>query len=606
MIASVESEAGPVDAAFRTARSLESRGGYRVVREQNHPHISPASRTKRMRFFPHPTTKGSTGLLKHWLPVALLILGAGRGDDCAAAAASEGGMRPAPAVAAAPAVNVLTYHNDLARTGQNLQEVILTPANVNPAGFGKVGFYPTDGQVYAQPLYLSHQTVAGAGHNVLYVATEHDSVYAFDADTGAVLWQTSLLGAGEAPSDDRGCGQIAPEIGVTATPVIDPGAGPRGTLYVVGMSKDRASHYHQRLHALDVITGAEMPGSPADIQAECPGSGENSIHGRLVFDPAQYKERTGLLLLHGVIYTCWASHCDHPPYNGWIIGYDARTLARVAVLNLTPNGTEGAVWASGAAPAADADGSIYLLAGNGTFETELDARGFPRRQDFGNAFLRLSTAGGQLAVADYFTMKNVVWESSVDWDLGSGGVLRLPDCTDADGRVRRLAIGAGKDQTIYVVDCDRLGGFHADRNDIHQELTGALAGQEYGMPAYFNGTVYYGAMTDAIRAYPVIQARLAATPSSQTKNKFTYPGTTPGISAHGATHGIVWAIEWRDPAVLHAYDARDLARELYDSNQPPNGRDQFGPGIKFATPTIANGRVFVGAATGVAVFGLRP
>jgi outer membrane protein assembly factor BamB len=503
-------------------------------------------------------------------------------------------------------VNVLTYHNDLARTGQNLRETILTPANVNRASFGKVGFYATDGQVYAQPLYLSHRAVAGAVHNVLYVATEHDSVYAFEADTGAVLWKSSLLGAGETPSDDRGCGQIEPEIGVTATPVIDPAAGPHGALYVVGMSKDRAGHYFQRLHALDVITGEEAPGSPVTIQAECPGSGENSVNGRLVFDPAQYKERSGLLLLNGVIYTGWASHCDHPPYNGWIIAYDARTLAQVAVLNLTPNGTEGAIWASGAAPAADADGSIYLMAGNGTFETDLDVRGFPRRQDFGNAFLKLSTAGGHLAVADYFTMKNTAWESSVDWDLGSGGVLRLPDCIAADGRVRRLAVGAGKDQAIYVADCDHLGKFHADRNDIYQELTGALAGQEYGMAAYFNGTVYYCAMADAIRAYPVTQARLATTPSSQTKNKFTYPGATPGISANGATDGIVWALEDRDPAVLHAYDASDLAHELYDSNQAPDGRDQFGSGIKFATPTIANGRVFVGAAAGVAVFGLRP
>ena len=529
--------------------------------------------------------------LHRWLAAALLFAGA---------------RAPAAPGAAAPGVNILTYHNDLARTGQNLQETVLTPANVSPATFGRVGFYPTDGQVYAQPLYLSHQTVAGAVHDVLYVATEHDSVYAFDADTGAVLWKTSLLGGGETPSDDRGCGQIEPEIGVTATPVIDQRAGPHGALYVVGMFKDRAGHYYQRLHALDVITGAEMTGSPVTIRAEGPGSGENSANGRLVFDPAQYKERAGLLLLHGVIYTCWASHCDHPPYNGWIIAYDARTLARVAVLNLTPNGTEGAVWASGAAPAADADGSIYLMAGNGTFDPDLDARGFPARQDYGNAFLRLSTAGGRLAVADYFTMKNVVWESSVDWDLGSGGVLRLPDCTDAGGHVRRLAVGAGKDQAIYVVDCDNLGKFHAGRNAVYQELTGALAGQEYGMPAYFNGTVYYCAMADALRAYPVTQARLAVTPSSQSKNQFTYPGATPGISANGATNGIVWAIELRDPAVLYAYDAGDLAHELYDSNQAPHGRDQFGSGIKFATPTIANGRVFVGAAAGVAVFGLRP
>lgn len=501
-------------------------------------------------------------------------------------------------------MEVLAYHNDLARTGQNLHETMLTPANVNPATFGKVGFFPTDGLVYAQPLYLAHRAIAGGVHDVLYVATEHDTVYAFDAATGAVMWKTSLLDAGETPSDDRGCGQIEPEIGVTATPVIDPAAGPHGTIYIVGMSKNTAPRYFQRLHALDVATGAEMPGSPATIAADCPGSGENSAGGRLVFDPAQYKERIGLLLLNGVIYTGWASHCDHPPYNGWLIAYDAHTLRQTAVLNLTPNGTEAAIWSSGAAPAVDAGGHIYLLAGNGTFDTDLDARGFPRRNDFGNAFLKLSTSGGGLTVADYFVMKNAAWESSVDWDLGSGGVLLLPECRDAAGRVHRLAVGAGKDQTIYVVDCDRLGGFHADRNDVYQELTGALAGQEYGMPAYFDGTVYYGAMADGIRAYRIRDARLPATPTSQTANKFGYPGATPSISANGDHDAILWAIELRDPAVLRAYDARDLSRELYNSDQAPDHRDQFGSGIKFAVPTVADGRVFVGAQAGVAVFGL--
>ena len=501
-------------------------------------------------------------------------------------------------------IDVLTYHNDLARTGQNLHETLLTPANVNPATFGKVGFFPTDGLVYAQPLFLAQRTIAGGVRDVLYVATEHDSVYAFDAGSGAVLWKAVLLPAGETPSDDRGCGQIEPEIGVTATPVIDPAAGPHGALYVVGMSKNAAGRYFQRLHELDLDTGAELPGSPATIEAECPGSGANSSGGRLVFDSAQYKERMGLLLLNGVIYTGWASHCDHPPYNGWLIAYDARTLRQTTVLNLTPNGTEGAIWSSGAAPAADAAGNFYLLAGNGTFDTGLDAQGFPRGNDFGNAFLKLSTANRRLNVADYFVMKNAAWESSVDWDLGSGGVLLLPDCADATGGVHRLAVGAGKDRNIYVVDCDRLGGFHPDRNDVYQELTGALAGQEYGMPAYFDGTVYYCAMADSIRAYRIRDARLPATPTSQTANKFGYPGATPSISANGDHDAILWAIELRDPAVLRAYDARDLTRELYNSDQAPDHRDQFGSGIKFAVPTIADGRVFVGAQSGVAVFGL--
>ncbi len=540
------------------------------------------------------------------LLIAALLVCAGATAPLGAAVCSEEGGAPAPALAApAATVDVLTYHNDLARTGQNLRETILRPDNVNAASFGKVAFCRTDGQVYAQPLYRSGLEIGGARYDVLVVATEHDSVYAFDAATGAVLWQTSLLGAGEAPGDDRGCGQIAPEIGVTATPVIDPAAGAHGAVYVVGMVKDAAGHYHHRLHALDLVTGANLAGSPVTIEAECPGSGKNSSEGRLVFDPAQYKERTGLLLLNGVIYTCWASHCDHPPYNGWIIAYDARTLRQAGVLNVTPNGTEGGLWSSGAAPAADADGSFYLAVGNGTFDTELDEQGFPRNRNFGNAFLKLTAAGGGVAVADYFTMKNVVWESSVDWDLASGGVLRLPDCVDAAGQPRRLAVVAGKNQDIYVVNCDRLGKFHPDRNDIHQELPKALAGQEYGMPAYFNGTVYIGAMADGIRAYRVTNARLSEAPVSQTAHPFGYPGTTPSISADGAAHGIVWAIELRDTAVLHAYDAGDLRRELYSSDQAPGGRDGIGPGIKFSVPTIANGRVFVGTQSGVAVFGLR-
>ncbi len=539
------------------------------------------------------------------VPTGCLLLTFLFGPGLRVSAAPDGPNRPRQTpLPTRSAVDVLTYHNDNARTGRNLKETVLQPANVRSDRFGKVGFLATDGQVYAQPLLLSDLPVAGALREVLFVATEHDSVYAFDVTSGAKLWKTSLLGPGETPSDDRGCGQIEPEIGVTATPVIDRGIGPHGTLFVVAMSMDHSGDHVQRLHALDVATGAEQPGSPGTIRAQYPGHGRNSVNGRLVFDPAQVKERSGLLLLNGVIYTTWASHCDHPPYNAWVIAYDARTLRQTAVLNLTPNGTEGGLWGAGAAPAADAAGDIYLMTGNGTFDVTLDARGFPRDHDYGNALLKLSTAGRRLEVADYFTMKNTIWESSVDWDLGSGGVLLLPAARDNAGRVRHLAVGAGKDQTIYVVDRDHLGGFHPDRDDAYQELAHALAGQEYGMPAYFDGTVYYGAMADALRAYPVVAARLSARPSSRTRNIFTFPGATPSISADGNVGGIVWAVDLRDPAVLRAYDATDLSHELYDSDQAPGGRDRFGTGIKFSVPTIANGRVYVGTTRGVAVFGL--
>lgn len=536
----------------------------------------------------------------------LLLAGCGGGGS---SSTGTGGAPPpgtAPPPATGPTVNVLTYHNDNARDGLNDRETVLTHADVNYTDFGKIGFYPVDGKVDAQPLYVSNLSVAGSTHNVLYVATEHDSVYAFDADSGTVLWQVSLLGPGETPSDPRSCSQVSPEIGVTATPVVDPAAGPHGTIYVVAMSKDANGNYFQRLHALDLSTGAELPGSPVTIQAKYPGTGDNSSGGYVVFDPAQYKERAGLLLLNGTVYTFWASHCDHRPYTGWIIGYNEQTLARTAVLDITPNGSEAAIWASGAAPAADGSGNIYFLAGNGTFETTLDANGFPVNQDYGNAFLKLSTAGNTLAVADYFNMYNTIEESNQDQDLGSGGALLLPDFTDANGTVQHLAVGAGKDQNVYVVNRDNMGKFNPNNNDaIYQELPNGLGGAEFGMPAYFNGTVYYGAVGDVIRAFTINQALLSTTPTSQTVNTFVYPGTTPSISANGTANGIVWAVENSNPAVLYAYDAGNLANELYDSNQAGT-RDQFGPGNKFITPTIANGKVYIGTTDGVAVFGLLP
>ena len=501
--------------------------------------------------------------------------------------------------------NVTTYHNDNARSGQNLTETILTPSNVNSSGFGKLFVVSVDGKVDAQPLYLTQLSIPNHGtHNVLYVETEHASAYGFDADTGALLWQVSMLASGETTSDDHACGQITPEIGVTSTPVIDPKAGTHGTIYVVAMSKDGIGNYHQRLHALDVTTGAEEFGGPQNIQASFPGTGDNSSGGRVVFAPGQYAERAGLLLLNGVIYTGWTSHCDIRPYTGWIMGFDQSTLAQVSVLNVTPNGNEGSVWMSGAGLAADTSGNMLLLDANGTFDTALDANGFPSQGDFGNAFLKISTANHGLAVADYFEMFNQGAENGSDTDLGSGGALVLPDLTDSVGHTRRLAVGAGKDSNIYVVDRDAMGKFNPSQNNIYQELQGALSGSVFSMPAYFNNTVYYGAVGDNIKALALSNARLALTPASQTGNAFGYPGATPSISANGTNNAILWAAENGSPAVLHAYDATNLSRELYNSNQAAGGRDQFGTGNKFITPMITNGKVYVGTTNGVGVFGL--
>jgi outer membrane protein assembly factor BamB len=546
-----------------------------------------------------PTHARLAGTL--WLLLLAAVLAAcGKTGTNTSPPPGGGGVTPVPA----QRTDVVTYKNDAARTGQNLTESVLTLTNVNPARFGKERFLATDGKVDAQPLYLSGLTVQGAMHNVVFVATENDSVYAFDADSGALLWHVSVLAAGETVDDlpPSGCDQVTPTIGITATPVIDRSAGANGVIYLVAMSKTTASSsYHQRLHALDVTTGAELLNSPVDISATYPVLG-----GTTTFDPAQYEERAALLLSRGVIYTSWTSHCDFPPYSGWIIAYSQSTLARTAVFNAAPNsgGAGPAIWMSGGGPAADSTGNVYLLTANGAFDTALDSNGFPNQGDYGNSFLKLSTAGGTLTVADYFTMYNAVSESSADQDLGSGGILLLPDVTDSGGVVRHLAVGAGKDGNLYVVSRDSLGKFSSSGNNIWQQLSGVFGAGIYATPAYFNGVLYYGPVGAALMAFTVKNAQLSSAPSSTTSNTFTYPGTSPAVSANGTSDAIIWAHENSAPAALHAYDAGNLGRELYNSSQASGGRDQFGAGNKFITPMIADGRVFVGTQGGVAVFGL--
>src|SRR5580658_727105 len=500
------------------------------------------------------------------------------------------------------AVNVLTYHNDVARTGQNLNESTLTTANVKSASFGLVGNLSVDAGVDAEPLYVSNLTLAGGVHNVVYVVTENDSVYAFDADTFAQLWHVSVLGANETASDNRGCGQVSPIIGITSTPVIDLSAGTHGEIFLVAMSLDSGGNYHQRLHALDLTTGGEISASPTTIQATFP-----MTSGTTTFDPKQYKERAALLLLNGVIYTTWASHCDDGPYQGWIMGYNETTLAQSSVLNVTPNGSEGAIWMAGDGPAADSSGNIYFLDANGTFDDTLNGSGFPEHGDYGNAFIKISTANNSLSVADYFTMFNTTSESNGDEDLGSGGEMLLPDLQDAQANTWHLGVGAGKDGHIYVVNRDLMGKFNTNNDSaIYQEIdSSGLGGGVWSMPAYFNNVVYYGAVGDHLRAFSIANAKLTAPASSLSSESFGYPGTTPSISANGTFAGIVWAVENNGGGVLHAYDATNLATELYNSNQAANNRDNFADN-KFITPMIANGKVYVGTPNSVAVFGLLP
>jgi hypothetical protein len=538
--------------------------------------------------------------------VAVLIVHSMAACGGSTSSSTGPGGTPNPTPTPTPsAIDITTYHYDNLRTGQNLNETTLTTANVNQAKFGKLGELMVDGKVDAQPLYLSNVAITGVGtKNVLYVATEHGSVYAFDADNvsgtaAKPLWRISTQLSGEISSDDRGCNQVTPEIGITSTPVID---RTRGAIYVVSVSKDAGGNYFHRIHALDLTSGKELFGGPTTITATVSGNGAGSSGGIVTFDPSEYNERPGLLELNGTIYTTWGSHCDNGAYTSWMMAYSAATLKQTSVLNLVPNGSDGGIWMAGAAPAADAAGNIYFLIGNGTFDTALNTSGLPSQGDCGNCYVKVSSAA-PLTLLDYFTPSNTVAESNVDEDLGSGGPLLLPDITDATGKTRHLAVGSGKDAIIYVLDRDSMGKFSVAQNSIYQQISGQLAGGEYAKPSYFNGTVYYGAVSDAVKAFPIAGGKLATSPSSKTAIQFPYPGATPAISANGTSSGILWAVENGSPAVLRAYDATNLATELYNSNQASGGRDQFS-GNKFITAMIANGKVFVGTPNSVAVFGL--
>jgi hypothetical protein len=508
-----------------------------------------------------------------------------------------------------PPPDVLTFHNDNMRTGQNQMETYLTPRTVSPALFGKIGFLATDGKVDAQPLFLAGVQIGNATHNVLYVATEHDSVYAYDADTQALLWQATTIGAGETTSDDRQCPAATPEIGITSTPAIDRTRGSNGAIYVVAATEDASDVYHHRIHALDITTGAELFGGPTEIQAQYAGAGSGTNGVNVIFDPSQYFDRAALLASNGVIYTSWASHCDVEPYTSWVMGFDEVTLQQTRVLNLTPNGEKGGIWMSGGGPAADADGNVYLLGGNGTFDTTLNSNGFPNQNDFGNAIVKIPPTA-PAAVADFFAPFDTGSQSDGDYDLGSGGVLLLPDQVDDAGQTRHVALGSGKTGWIYVVDRDNMGKFNPSVNNIFEEIPrccgtyGGLFGPIYSTPAYFNSTVYFGSQDEPLEAFAVSNAKLSLPFNMRSVNTYPYPGATPSISANGTKNGILWAVENGTTGILHAYDATNLSVEYYNSGSNPT-RDQFGSN-KFIVPTIVNGKVYVGTPSGVAVFGILP
>lgn len=497
-------------------------------------------------------------------------------------------------VSTGPPTDVLTYHNDSMRTGQNLTETALTPSTVNSNTFGLLQIMAADGVVDATPLVVTKLTISGATRSVVYFATENDSVYAYDADSFQLLAHVSLLAQGETAAVNHSCSQVTPKIGVTATPVIDRSAGPNGTLFLVAMTMDASGNAVHRLHALDLISLSDRM-APVTIQATFPGTGPFSSNGSVTFDPKQYKERGALLLANGQIYTGWASNCDQNPYTSWVLTYSESTLAPAQLINLTPNGSRGAIWNAGGL-AADSGGSVFAVIANGTFDSQ---------QDYGNAAIRLASSSG-LSVADFFTPNDTVSESAQDLDLGSGSNTLLPDQTDASGHIRQLMIAGGKNGNLYVIDRSSMGGFNANANQVYQELDGLLSGGWFATAAYYNGTLYLSGNGTALMALPLSNALLATTPSSQSSTAFGYPGTSPAISANGTSNGIVWALECGtgSPAVLHAYNPANLAVEYYNSKQAANSRDAFGNGNKFVTPVIANGKVFVGTPNGVAAFGI--
>jgi outer membrane protein assembly factor BamB len=496
-------------------------------------------------------------------------------------------------------VAVTTYHNDAARTGQNLQETALTPASVATGGFRKKFHYHVDGYVYGQPLYLPGVTIPEKGvHDVVYVVTEHDSVYAFDAHTNAgpnhqPLWKMVAdrrAGVRPVPSRDTGCDDLVPEIGITSTPVIDQTTG---TIYVVTKTKEHGAYFH-RLHALDVGSGAEKFGGPVTIEATVPGTGDGSSGGVLAFDPLRQHQRAGLLLANGTVYIGWASHCTVGPYHGWVMGYDAATLAQVAVFNTTPDGQRGGVWMGGGGPAADASGNVYLATGNGTFDAGTGGK------DYGDTILKLDAT---LGVVDWFTPYNQILLDLGDGDLGSGGTMLLPA---QPGPHPDLLLQASKAGKIYLVDRDAMGHFNAsDDSQIVQSLSGALGGYAFDTPAYWNGRVYYNAQDSDLRAFTLADGLLVTPPESQSGQIFGPKGATPSISANGDADAVVWAIERtgsKAHAILHAYDALDLGTDLWNSER--NHHDRPGRGVKFAVPTVADGTVFVGAVKRLTVYGL--
>ena len=518
--------------------------------------------------------------------------------------------------------NMLTYHNDNTRQAANTNEVLLTPGNVNSTNFGKLFSYPVDGYVYTQPLIMANVSIPGKGvHNVVFVATEHDTVYAFDADSnagpdGGLLWQTSLGVPGLSSSGDfgyrysgGGYPDIVPEVGVTGTPVIDPATG---TLYVDAFTHEGTNYLH-RIHALDVTTGNERANSPVVVGGSVPGTGVASVGGRQAFSAVQHIQRAALTLANGVLYVAYAGYADTDPYHGWVFGFNATNLASLTnyIFDTTPNATigtfgtsagEAGIWMGGDGLCVDAGNNLYFMTGNGSFSQKTNGG------DYGDCFLKLSTSNG-LAVADYFTPYNQASLAASDADLGSGGPILLPDSVGSAAHPH-LLLGCGKEGTIYLLDRDKnMGGFQTGSDSqIVQSVIGANNGV-WSPPAYFNHLVFYQPSQGAMNSFGITNGALSIAPVSQSTLSVGNFNGGPVVSANGNQDAIAWvmnsaAYNNSGPGVLYAFNATNLSQQLYNSSQDP-ARDNPGGAVKMTTPTVSGGKVYVGTQYQLSVYGLQ-
>ena len=518
---------------------------------------------------------------------------------------------------------MLTYHNDNTRQGANTNEVLLTLSSVNTDSFGKLFSYVVDGYVYTQPLIMTNLNIPGQGvHNVVVIATEHDTVYAFDADSnaganGGLLWKTNLGSSAlsaSAPFGYRYTGggytDILPEVGATGTPVIDPGTG---TMYVNAFTHEGANFIH-RIHALDVTTGNERPYSPVVVNGSVPGKGFGSVGGMMSFSAVQHNQRPALTLASGILYVGYAGYADTDPYHGWLFGFNATNLVLLTnyIFNTTPNAStnafgahaaEGGIWQGGGGLCVDARSNIYFMTGNGSFSQNTNGG------DYSDSFLKLSTANNQFAVVDYFTPFNQANLASADTDLGSGGPILLPDSMGSVAHPH-LLVGCGKQGTIYLLDCDtNMGHFQAGSdNQIVQSVNGANNGV-WSPPAYFNHLIFYQASGGPMNSFGITNGVLGTSPASQAAVSFGSYNGGPVISANGNNDAIAWvmnsaAFNSSGPGVLYAFNATNLAQQLFNSGQNP-ARDNPGGAVKMTTPTVAGGKVYVGAQYTLSVYGLQ-